>query len=127
MAHRTFVDEVGVPWDVWDVLPQWTDRRTGQDRRQMSADDPRVDPPVLEQRRGPDRRIGTSGGMRRVKLARGFSSGWLTFESRLERRRLSPIPSGWETATISELVDLCSRAATVQAHFGRAVDERASE
>jgi hypothetical protein len=125
MAHRTFIDDVGVPWDVWEVLPQWTDRRTGEDRRKLSIDDPRVDPPVIEQRRLADRRSGSSTGTRRVKLAHGFSAGWLTFDSRLERRRLSPIPSGWETAPTSELAAMCSRAATVPGTSNRTIEERA--
>jgi hypothetical protein len=37
--------------------------------------------------------------------------GWLTFESSVVRRRLIPIPSGWEEATPAKL-DLLCRAAT---------------
>ena len=110
MAHRTFVDDKGVPWEVWEVRPQWADRRVGLDRRTRSADDGDVDPPVLEQRRTPDRRKGESTGLRRVKLADGFSDGWLTFESGPERRRLSPIPAHWELAPAEELSALCARA-----------------
>ena len=109
MAHRTFVDDGGVPWDVWEVRPQWGDRRQGGDRRKLSSDD-QVDPPVLELRRGPDRRKGDSVGMRRVKLANGFSSGWLIFESGEVRRRLSPIPADWESAPPEQLAELCTRA-----------------
>src|SRR5688500_8437768 len=110
MAHRTFVDDIGVPWDVWEVRPQWTDRRVSGERRQLSPDDIRADPPVSEQRRTPDRRKGESNGMRRVKLANGFSGGWLIFESGAERRRLSPIPTDWEKAPPEQLYALCSRA-----------------
>ena len=109
MAHRTFVDDGGVAWDVWEVRPQWTDRRQGGDRRRLSVDE-HVDPPVLDLRRGPDRRQGGTGGPRRVKLANGFSGGWLIFESGAERRRLSPIPSDWESAPEDQLSDLCARA-----------------
>ena len=110
MAHRTFVDDVGIPWQVWEVRPQWADRRTGIDRRQRSLDDETVDPPVLEHRRGVDRRKAENNGPRRVKLANGFSSGWLIFESGAERRRLSPIPADWENAPPEQLSELCSRA-----------------
>ena len=114
MPHRTFVDDGGVPWSVWDVRPQWTDRRQGGDRRRISNDD-QVDPPILELRRGGDRRKSDSQGMRRVKLTGGFSSGWLIFESGADRRRLSPIPSDWETAPEEQLADLCARATAPRA------------
>lgn len=44
-------------------------------------------------------------------------SGWLAFESNesTEKRRLSPIPSGWETATDAELERLLRRAELVRA------------
>lgn len=29
-------------------------------------------------------------------LSQGFESGWLTFESQSECRRLAPVPTGWE-------------------------------
>ncbi len=119
MAHRTFVDEGGVPWEVWEVRPQWTDRRQGGDRRRVSADD-QIDPPVLELRRGPDRRQSTGTGMRRVKLANGFSGGWLIFESGADRRRLSPIPADWATAPDDQLSDLCSRALAPRTRLSQA-------
>ena len=109
MAHRTFVDDGGTPWAVWEVRPQWTDRRQGGDRRRTASSE-HADPPVLEHRRGTDRRKGDGNGLRRVKLANGFSGGWLIFESGADRRRLSPIPPDWETAPEGQLADLCSRA-----------------
>lgn len=33
----------------------------------------------------------------------GFESGWLGFECESERRRLAPVPAGWETATDDQL------------------------
>ena len=119
MAHRTFVDDGGVPWNVWDVRPQWTDRRRGEDRRKTRADD-HVDPPVLDLRRGKDRRQSEGASLRRVKLANGFSGGWLIFESGVERRRLSPIPSDWESAPAEQLADLCARATAPRARPSQA-------
>src|SRR5687767_6049855 len=55
VGHRTFTDSNGVLWNAWEVIPQWADRRTGKSRRVRSADDD-LDPPVLEQRKRPDRR-----------------------------------------------------------------------
>jgi hypothetical protein len=40
-------------------------------------------------------------------------SGWLTFESEESRRRLVPIPAGWESATVSELREYCRLAEDV--------------
>ena len=120
MNHRSFVDKTGVPWDVWEVRPQWADRRTNGDRRQRSVDDEGVDPPVLEQRRGRDRRQSENNGQRRVKLANGFSGGWLIFESGAERRRLSPIPTDWESAPPDQLSALCSRAVAPRARPSQA-------
>ena len=120
MAYRTFVDDIGVPWQVWEVRPQWADRRTGVDRRRRSLDDENVDPPVFDHRRGPDRRKAENSGQRRVKLANGFSGGWLIFESGTERRRLSPIPPDWEHVPDDQLSALCSRATIPRARTGRA-------
>jgi hypothetical protein len=39
-----------------------------------------------------------------------FQSGWLVFESSAEKRRLSPIPSGWLTLPLNELKQLCDQA-----------------
>lgn len=39
--------------------------------------------------------------------------GWLTFESGNDRRRLAPLPDGWEEASIDELRVYWSRAERV--------------
>jgi hypothetical protein len=44
--------------------------------------------------------------------AEGYRAGWLTFESAQLRKRLAPIPRGWEEAT-SERLELMCRAAEV--------------
>ena len=110
MGHRIFTDSNGVQWNAWAVVPQWADRRTGRNRRVQSAEDD-LDPPVLEQRRSPDRRRGLPDQFPRVRLTGGLDGGWLTFESARERRRLSPIPTGWEQASDRELETLCRNAA----------------
>ena len=96
--------------DVWDVVPQWADRRAGSERRRLNVDDV-PDPPVLDQRRGDERRTGTAPeNVSRVKISGDFSAGWLAFESRGERRRLSPIPPHWDSAPEAELARWCERA-----------------
>jgi hypothetical protein len=39
-----------------------------------------------------------------------FQSGWLVFESATEKRRLSPIPSNWQTLEQGEFERLCEQA-----------------
>ena len=99
----------GVLWQVWEVIPQWADRRTGTVRR--GEPNQPADARGLEQRRTPDRRRGLPERIPRIRLGNGLDGGWLAFESASERRRLSPIPAGWEEASESELERLCRRAA----------------
>lgn len=44
-----------------------------------------------------------------------YAGGWLTFESETERRRLAPIPAGWELATRELMVHWCARALLARA------------
>jgi hypothetical protein len=63
-----------------------------------------------ERRSGSDRR---TVSQRRITLAEGYGRGWLTFESLDEKRRLIPIPGGWDSATQEELRMLCGKAKLV--------------
>jgi hypothetical protein len=115
MTQRTFTDPDGVRWMVWEVHPSLVERarlwerRRAPDRRRIVAPDP-----VVERRRGGDRRATTSRIRGGVFLP-GFESGWLVF-SRLDDRsphhvrRLAPIPPGWTTVSERDLVELCRRA-----------------
>lgn len=42
-----------------------------------------------------------------------FANGWLCFESPAEKRRLAPIPVGWEFNDPPFLEELCRKAAPV--------------
>lgn len=95
MAYKAFVDPQRRRWDVWDVHPAAIERRTGLDRRRA-------------QRAEPERRVQVE--RRRMRLAPELREGWLCFECAGERRRLAPIPSGWEQLTEAELASLCLRA-----------------
>jgi hypothetical protein len=64
-----------------------------------------------ERRAGTDRRVTSQ---RRITLAEGLGSGWLTFESQLEKRRLNPIPSRWEQSSESDLRGMCEKARRVE-------------
>jgi hypothetical protein len=85
MGYRVFKDAQGTEWQTWDVVPQLSERRVGDRRRQ------RLPPPGAE-RRGVDRRV-MSG--RRPVLSAGLDGGWLCFEAAVEKRRLTPIPADW--------------------------------
>ena len=45
-------------------------------------------------------------------LPGSFQTGWLVFESAGEKRRLSPIPSGWAALSAEALAQLCEKAST---------------
>ena len=45
-------------------------------------------------------------------------TGWLTFESAAIRKRLAPIPRGWEEATVDRLELMCRAAEVVRRTSG---------
>jgi hypothetical protein len=90
--HREFGDRKGRTWQVWEVIPTFAERRVAQavvavDRRK--ATQPRSSLPVE------------------------MREGWLTFETKGERRRLAPTPLGWELLSDRELLELLQRASPV--------------
>jgi hypothetical protein len=104
MALRGF-QQGGVHWQVWSVIPGTRkdgERRRGRDRRSP-------DPVFLC--RGPDRR--KTADRRNVAVSAAFAAGWLVFQAPHERRRLAPIPAGWETLSNGDLARLCERATPV--------------
>ena len=110
MAYRTFVDAAGVSWEVWAVKLDSTERRSGRDRRQREPGESEASPDVAGRRRGDRRRL-RDHATPRPRVSERFAGGWLAFECPTERRRLTPVPPGWEMATEDELRELCSRAA----------------
>lgn len=109
MAHKSFTDEVGVVWMVWDVVPTSAERRRGARRTGGAAErGGQAAPGGAERRRAPERRQMQTEPRARVAL--GLEKGWLVFESPLERRRLAPIPEGWESSPPDELRALRDRA-----------------
>jgi hypothetical protein len=115
MAYREFTDEHGVSWEVWDVQRDVTERRkTGERRRRLAlpfaGEDRRQ---RQDRRRAAAMRSSTPPtGIRAVESrgAPGEGRGWLAFQSRHEKRRLEPIPPGWERASDIELAALCLAA-----------------
>lgn len=104
MSYRTFVDSTGSYWQVWDSQPTKVERRLTASDRRHSRGRPWGG---TERRTGHDRR---TVSQRRITLAQGYGRGWLTFESLSEKRRLIPIPSGWEEMSNGELRMLCQKA-----------------
>lgn len=104
MAYRTFVDNRNTYWQVWDVRPERMERRSMERRRGDSGD-----------WNGPERRTADRRRLdqRRIVLDNGLGSGWLVFESKSEKRRLSPIPTAWDTSSESGLRALCEKAKVV--------------
>jgi hypothetical protein len=95
MPSREFSDERGEVWQVWVVDPESLERRL--------TDDPHLTPPV-ERRTKHESRVKVSNSL--------MANGWLTFESRTERRRVAPIPEGWATMDEEALRALLANATT---------------
>lgn len=105
MPLRTFRTSAGVEWRVWNVIPGHIgeeERRCGYDRRSP-------DPVLLY--RGSERRVSPDRRTRPPKP--DLPDGWLVFEGGGERRRLTPIPPGWEVRSDADLERLCGRATPV--------------
>lgn len=104
MAYRTFVDADGVTWQVWEVRPTTVERRSRERRRQ------RLSYAGAERRSGVDRRRVRE---QRISLGPQLAQGWLAFHSASEKRRLAPIPEGWERWSGAQLGTLVTSAAPV--------------
>jgi len=113
MGLRNFRDNQGGEWRVWDVIPyrmqHGQSERRGGDRRRAKG---RAYAGV-ERREGEDRR-GHKPGL----LTPGLESGWLCFENGEEKRRLTPIPPGWEEVGEGGLEELLQRSRSVDRRPG---------
>ena len=94
MSYRTFLDSAGKRWEVWLVTPAAAERRR-VDRRVAKPQPAGMDG-IPDRRRTPERR--KSPFRRTIEVASEYSSGWLCFEGEGEKRRLAPVPNGWEDA-----------------------------
>ena len=94
MSYRTFLDSQGRRWEAWLVTPAAAERRRVDRRAAAGGSD--AFPANLERRKTPERR--RSPFHRSVSVASEFSQGWLCFESEGEKRRLAPVPAGWDEA-----------------------------
>jgi hypothetical protein len=96
MAHREFTDAIGRSWNVWSVVPERAERRRKGTETTPSA----------ERRHRQEREF-------RVPLGEQWTRGWLAFETKGEKRRLAPIPEGWDLATDEQLTALLQRAEAI--------------
>ena len=94
MSYRTFLDPQGKRWEVWLVTPAAAERRKADRRASTGGTDDRAD--FADRRRAPERR--KSPFRRTIAVASEYSDGWLCFEGEDEKRRLAPVPDGWEEA-----------------------------
>lgn len=99
MAHREFHDARGTLWSVWDIDPTTGGALiTHLARRQES---PGGECARRVSRAAPE------------YVAAALAAGWLCFESENEKRRLAPIPDGWQEMATLQLRELCASAAPV--------------
>jgi hypothetical protein len=105
MPYRTFADEAGRSWEIWDVRPERIERRGGERRQEQPTPWTGLERRVAEDRRQ-KREV-------RMRLTYPLSEGWLVFKSDAEKRRLSPIPANWETLRGSDLRALWEKAEVI--------------
>jgi hypothetical protein len=91
MSFREFKDESGIKWEVWDVHP------TSITLALASANGNRheIRDPI-----GP--------------VQERFAGGWLCFARGQEKRRLAPIPTGWQQLSEDDLLAMWRAAAEVK-------------
>jgi hypothetical protein len=110
MSLREFTDGDGRTWRVWGTIPgtpHEADVFAQSARLQLAAE-----------RRAAARQARESAGIpadpRHSPVSPGREHGWLTFQSGEEKRRLSPIPPDWSTASDAELRRFLARADLVR-------------
>lgn len=54
----------------------------------------------------PQSRVLHDGAAATLTVSEGFENGWLSFECTVGKRRLAPIPAGWDTCPEAELLRL---------------------
>lgn len=92
---------------MWQVHPSAAERRFVQRR---TKEEDRTD--SSERRSGNERRTGAAKKAR-ANIAEEFTYGWLCFECRDEKRRLAPVPEGWDRADDETIEQWCCVAKPV--------------
>jgi hypothetical protein len=89
---RGFTDSTGVEWRVWEVFPNDVGNAP------------------------------SSESFTRTTLKdTAYAEGWLCFESTDQKRRLAPIPVGWQYKDLPVLEQFLSKATPVSARRGTSV------
>jgi hypothetical protein len=91
------------------VTPAAAERRK-VDRRAATSDESPFQG-EFDRRRTPERRRGPF--RRSISVASEYSNGWLCFESEGEKRRLAPVPPGWDEAGPEKLANWLQAARRV--------------
>ena len=121
MGYRIFRDSQGTEWQAWDIVPRLAERRSRERRLARAV--------VQVERRASDERRLLS--RERSPLTNGLNAGWLCFEARDEKRRLTPVPADWLRCTLLRLEEYlrsaipARRVSTVQSTFLGGLDRRA--
>jgi hypothetical protein len=69
---------------------------------------------VFRDSRGVEWRVWSTHPTTPSAVSADLRAGWLTFDSGAERRRVGPIPIGWETFSNEELESACRVAAATR-------------
>jgi hypothetical protein len=117
MPYRIFNDATGSEWQVWDVVPQLTERRDGE----MAERRVRTVPIAFADRRRAPRRLTQ---LRRGLLRGTYSQGWLCFDNGREKRRLSPIPGDWTTCSDDLMAVYMSHAERASGTYSAISDDQ---
>ena len=96
MPHRQFVDAAGTSWSVWDVRPTAV-QPAREDAPPPSSSDAHFRAQIHV-----------------APIDEALAAGWLCFECGEQKRRLAPIPPGWESLSTAALEQLCHTAPPVQ-------------
>lgn len=114
MPYRTFADDQGKSWEIWDVRPERVERRRAERRQERPTPWLGAERRVAADRR---RRDGTDN-----RSEHPLVGGWLVFKSDDEKRRLAPIPPNWASRRGQELRELWEKADII----ARRIDERSA-
>ena len=121
MAYRAFIDSTGTEWQIWDIVPQLTERR-GQQGAEAERRVSDREIPFAERRHETRRLMETH----RAVLRGSFARGWLCFQSHQGKRRLTPIPKDWSTCN-EERLERYSRQAERVSGSMRQISDSSTE
>jgi hypothetical protein len=117
MPLREFFDADGRTWQVWDTVPKSSAENAifAQSARILAEAESRQEgrDGSGPEGRTPDAHARRAAAAALRRFTEGRELGWLTFMDGDDKRRLSPIPDGWEEWSDSQLAALLVRAQPV--------------